>query len=111
MVKSGMCPSGRLFEAAACGTPVLSDEWPGLEAFYTPGSEICVARSSEDVIQALDLSDAELKRIGQRARDRTLTQHTSLARAVELVALLESAAGAPANQSHPATSTLSTLSI
>ena len=33
----GYCPSGRLFEAAACGTAMLSDWWEGLDAFFTPG--------------------------------------------------------------------------
>jgi spore maturation protein CgeB len=99
MVKSGYCPSGRLFEAAACGTPVLSDEWIGLGDFYAPGTEVLVGRCADDVIDALERSDAELKNIGQRARERTLTEHTSHARAVELVSLLEAAASVPMRRS------------
>jgi spore maturation protein CgeB len=90
MARMGWCPSGRLFEAAACGTPVLSDDWDGLEAFFAPGSEILVARQEGDAVAALDLSDAELCRIGRAARERTLAEHTSDRRAAELVAALES---------------------
>jgi spore maturation protein CgeB len=91
MREMGWCPSGRLFEAAACGTPVLSDDWDGLEMFFLPGREILVAHNSEDAVAALDLSDVELKRIGTAARDRTLAEHTSAHRAAELIDILASA--------------------
>ncbi|MBV9859182.1 MAG: glycosyltransferase [Alphaproteobacteria bacterium] len=84
MADSGWCPSGRLFEAAACGTPILSDWWEGLDAFFQPGSEILVVRSTEDVLAALDRSDAELAAIGAAARERALAEHTAERRAAEL---------------------------
>jgi len=93
MAATGYCPSGRLFEAAACGAPILSDNWPGLEQFFEPGSEILVAESSEDAIAALDLSDKELAAIARRARERTLGEHTADHRAETLVRILESAKG------------------
>jgi spore maturation protein CgeB len=95
MVQMGWCPSGRLFEAAACGTVVLSDRWEGLSAFYTEGSEILLARSAEDVVAALCLGDAETSRIGRAARERTLAEHTSDQRANELLAALEAARERP----------------
>ncbi|HEX2638153.1 MAG TPA: glycosyltransferase [Gemmatimonadales bacterium] len=91
MADMGYCPSGRLFEAAACGAPVLSDAWPGLDEFFTPGSEILVARTSDESIEATRTDDAELGRIGRAARERALTDHTAVRRAGELVALLEGA--------------------
>lgn len=91
MARMGWCPSGRLFEAAACGVPVLSDDWQGLESFFAPGNEILVARSEDDALAALDLSDAELACIGSRARERVLAEHTSAHRAADLVAALEAA--------------------
>jgi len=91
MASMGWCPSGRLFEAAACGTPIISDVWPGLEDFFESGTEILLANDSDDVLAALDRSDAELVRIGQAARERTLTEHTSACRADELLALLSRA--------------------
>jgi spore maturation protein CgeB len=91
MARMGFCPSGRLFEAAACGVPILTDSWEGLDAFFAPGSEILVARSAEDTVGALSLSDAELRRIADAARERTLTEHTSERRALELERILEGA--------------------
>lgn len=92
MAHNGWCPSGRLFEAAACGTPIASDCWPGLEAFFQPDSEIIVARRAEDVVAALRMPDAQLARIAHAARERVLADHTSDRRAAELERLLEAAA-------------------
>ena len=89
MARMGWCPSGRLFEAAACGAAVLSDEWCGLDDFYTPGEQVLVARSSTDTLAALDLSDERLRAIGRAARERTLNEHTSVHRAKQLIRYLE----------------------
>ena len=89
MAQAGWCPSGRLFEAAACGTPVLSDVWEGLDAFFQPGEEILLARNSDDAMAALDMSPEALLRIGARARERVLAEHTAAKRAQELLAALE----------------------
>jgi spore maturation protein CgeB len=94
MARMGWCPSGRLFEAAACGATLVSDTWAGLEDFYAPASELLLADSTEDVLLALAMDNAELRRIGQRARERTLDQHTCHHRASELLELLHSASSA-----------------
>jgi spore maturation protein CgeB len=89
MAAMGYCPSGRLFEAAACGVSVLSDWWEGLDSFFDPGSEILIGRSTADAVAALDLPQPELDRIAAAARERVLAEHTSEHRARELLALLE----------------------
>jgi spore maturation protein CgeB len=89
MAQMGWCPSGRLFEAAACGTALLSDYWDGLEEFFVPGEELLIARDTDDVLGAIDLEDAEIGRIADAGRERVLTEHTSARRAQELCALLE----------------------
>jgi spore maturation protein CgeB len=89
MAAMGYCPSGRLFEAAACGVPILSDAWEGIEHFFEPGREILLARSTEDTIEALQRDD--LERFAQAARERVLACHTSDIRARELEQILESA--------------------
>ncbi len=89
MAASGYCPSGRLFESAACGTPVLSDWFDGLDEFYTPGREIWIARTTDDAVAALDLSDAEVNAVARAARERTLAEHTSEARVDTLIGDLE----------------------
>lgn len=91
MAAMGYCPSGRLFEAAACGTPLLSDGWEGLDAFFTPGREILIARSTNDALAALALSDAELGALARAARERTLEEHTADRRAREMVEALAAA--------------------
>ncbi len=89
MAEMGFCPSGRLFEAAACGVPILSDTWEGLDQFFEPGREILLARSTEDSIEALNRGDRA--RIAEAARERVLSCHTSDIRAREMENILESA--------------------
>jgi spore maturation protein CgeB len=98
MAEMGWCPSGRLFEAAACGAPLLSDSWPGLEDFFTRGEEILLARHASDTLDALQMDGSELRQIAARARERTLDQHSSQRRAAELVALLQQSTNARARQ-------------
>ena len=106
MADMGYCPSGRLFEAAACGVPIVTDEWEGLDEFYVPGHEILLGRSTEDVLNALALSNVELKRISTAARERTLAEHTAERRAVDLEKILEETyvghyPGSREGKSHP----------
>jgi spore maturation protein CgeB len=91
MAEMGYCPSGRLFEAAACGTAIVSDWWEGLDEFFEPMEEILIASTTEDVLAALDLSAADRERIGSAARERALARHSASTRARELVGLLEGA--------------------
>jgi len=85
MVAAGWSPSVRLFEAAACGTPILSDTWPGLESFFRIGEEILTVRNACDVLQYLrDIPERERCALGQRARARVLREHTAAHRAEEL---------------------------
>jgi spore maturation protein CgeB len=91
MAEVGYCPSGRLFEAAACGAPIVSDSWPGLEQFFEPGRELFVAHSSDNVIEALSRDPEELASVGRAARQRVLNEHTAEHRSRELLQLLERA--------------------
>jgi spore maturation protein CgeB len=85
MIRAGWSPSVRLFEAAACATPIISDYWDGLEAFFEPGREILIARTARDTQEYLhDVPESERRAIGARARDRVLARHTSERRATEL---------------------------
>jgi len=85
MAKLGHCPSGRLFEAAACGTPILSDTWEGIETFFEPGREILLARSTEEAVDAMSVPPGELAKIGAAARERVLAEHTSDVRARQMM--------------------------
>jgi spore maturation protein CgeB len=88
MASFGYCPSGRLFEAAACGTPILSDTWEGLDEFFEPGREILLARSTEEAVEAMNRPDAELAAIAANARRRVLAHHTADRRAEQLLSML-----------------------
>jgi spore maturation protein CgeB len=85
MVEAGYSPSVRLFEAAACGTAIISDYWPGLEEFFQPNQEILIADSSEESLYyLLETTESERREMGARARTRVLARHTAKHRAREL---------------------------
>jgi spore maturation protein CgeB len=88
MARMGYCPSGRLFEAAACGVPVISDDWEGLETFFEPDREIVVVSTADDVLATLDLPEGTRQQIGNAARARALSDHTADVRATELEQLV-----------------------
>jgi spore maturation protein CgeB len=85
MIMTGYSPSVRLFEAAACGTPIASDRWSGLETFFTPDQEILVADSTSDVLEMLSAVPEERRRgIAAAARKRVLNSHSANSRAKDL---------------------------
>ena len=85
MVANGYAPSVRLFEAAACEVPIITDEWPGLAQFFMPGREVLVAGTCADALRLLDgLDPEEAAQVAQRARERVLGSHTAIVRAMEL---------------------------
>jgi spore maturation protein CgeB len=91
MIAAGWSPSVRLFEAAACGAAMISDAWPGLDAFFEPGREILLPSSTEEVVEILASTHADDRRaVGEAARARILAAHTARHRAAELEALLGS---------------------
>lgn len=89
MISAGWSPSVRLFEAAACGTPIISDIWDGIGELLAPGREIVLAATTTDVLAALTGNDAAA--IGGVARARVLASHTAAHRATELEAALHEA--------------------
>ena len=94
MVKAGYSPSVRLFEAAACGVPIISDAWPGLETFFEIGREILVADDATRTLNYLrKMGDEERRTIGRRARRRVLREHTADNRAEQLEDYFLSVAG------------------
>ena len=91
MVAAGYSPSVRLFEASACGAAILSDPWPGLEQFLSPGSEVLLPANSAEVVEILrHLPDSERAAIGRRARERVLAEHTSAHRAMQFEEIVSS---------------------
>jgi spore maturation protein CgeB len=82
MTAAGYSPSVRLFEAAACGVPIISDQWPGLDTFFVPGKEILIANAPEEVIEFLrKFSESKRQKLALTARKRVLQNHTAEQRA------------------------------
>ena len=91
MVAAGYSPSVRLFEASACRAAILSDRWPGLEDLLTPGEEVLIPANSAEVAQILiHLSEEERIRIGRRAQERVLSEHTAHHRALQFEEIVSS---------------------
>jgi spore maturation protein CgeB len=85
MARAGWSPSVRIFEAAACGTPIVSDSWPGLDSFLVPGREILVARGAREALAILrSMPEQERLAIGRRARARVVAEHSAACRAEAL---------------------------
>ena len=92
MIRCGYSPSVRLFEAACCGVPIISDWWAGLDAFFLPGKEILIAASADEVLVLLHrMTEDQRQAIAQAARARVLAAHTGDHRAAELEAFAHEA--------------------
>jgi spore maturation protein CgeB len=89
MLRAGWSPSVRLFEAGACGVPVITDAWPGVDVLFRPGHDVLVARDAADVVRILrETTAVERDAIGARLRARVLALHTAAQRAQELERVL-----------------------
>jgi spore maturation protein CgeB len=85
MVSAGWSPSVRLFEAAACGVPIVSDVWPGIDTFFAPGEEILLVREPVQVLEWLrNMPEPRRRKLGAAARRRVLAEHTADHRAQTL---------------------------
>ncbi len=103
MVRAGYSPSVRLFEAAACGTPIVSDAWAGIDEFFVPGVEILLARDSGEALSFIrDVPERERRAIADRARQKVIREHSAGVRARELEEYVAEAGGLPAAASRSA---------
>ncbi len=98
MIAAGWSPSVRLFEAASCATPVISDKWDGIESLFEPGREIMLADTADEVVARLS-SGEDGAALGVAARERILAAHTAAHRARELERHIEEAAANKAGAS------------
>jgi spore maturation protein CgeB len=85
MIRAGYSPSVRLFEAAACGTPIISDIWDGIETLLEPGRDIVLADKPQDVLDVIDTwPEPRRKVLGGSAQARILAEHTAAHRAASM---------------------------
>jgi spore maturation protein CgeB len=92
MIAAGWSPSVRLFEAGACGVPIISDLWDGLDSLFPEGAAILLGRTPDEVVNILQaLPEERRRRIGAAAQEIVLRAHTGGARAAELVSFVKKA--------------------
>jgi spore maturation protein CgeB len=85
MIRAGHSPSVRLFEAACCGTPIISDTWAGLDTLFAPEREIVLAATADEVLSTLKgMSEPDRSAMARAARRRVLSEHTAAHRAQSL---------------------------
>lgn len=101
MVRAGYSPSVRLFEAAACGAPILTDAWPGLGDVFEDGRDLLVVHGADDVLAAVRRDDRSRRTIALGGRRRVLAAHTASHRARELEHHVAEAQVARADQRLP----------
>ena len=94
MVEAGWSPSVRLFEAAACAVPIISDRWAGLDVLFPDGA-VLIADTAEGVLAALDLSEARRRAIGRAAQEIVFAEHRAEVRAGQLMDRLQARGAAP----------------
>jgi spore maturation protein CgeB len=99
MVEAGWSPSVRLFEASACGTAMVSDKWQGIEDFLMPGEELLLVESHEEMVTILrETTEEERVRLGMRARERVLAEHSATSRARQFERIVSPLSSRPARR-------------
>jgi spore maturation protein CgeB len=90
VLNTGYTPNTRLFEAAACCTPIISDYWEGLDTFFDFDTEILISYSAGDTLKYLrEICNSERKAIGARAHKKVMAHHTVAHRAQELESYMQ----------------------
>ena len=85
MKRAGYSPSVRLFEAGACGVPIISDWWEGLDSLFEIGREVLISASPDDTLRFLrEIPKPQRLAMGEAARSRILAEHTPWQRAMQL---------------------------
>lgn len=83
-------PTIRMFEALACGIPLVSAPWDDCEGLFEPGDDFLVARNGQEMREQLRavLNDAGLARsLAEQGRRTILARHTCAHRVDELLAI------------------------
>ena len=94
-------PTIRVFEALACGIPLICSPWEDAEGLFTPGSDYLMAESGKQMRQLmaglLGERDAA-QRMAERGRQTILARHTCRHRVDELLRIVEELRPEPATR-------------
>lgn len=91
-------PTIRVFEALACGIPLVSAPWDDAERLFRPGDDYLIARDGAEMQRLLRmvLNDPEGARaLATSGLNRIRERHTCAHRVDELLAIVGAVAGAP----------------
>jgi spore maturation protein CgeB len=96
-------PTIRVFEALACGIPLISAPWSDSEGLFNPGTDYLVARDEAEMERHLKAvcNDADLRRsLAENGLNAIRSRHSCAQRAEQLLAILAThGAGAPMEMS------------
>jgi spore maturation protein CgeB len=84
-------PTIRVFEALACGIPLVSAAWDDAEGLFSPGEDYLVARNGTEMrehIRSLLADSGAARQLAQRGRDTIMARHTCAHRVDELMSIL-----------------------
>ena len=85
-------PTIRIFEALACGMPLISAPWSDSENLFSPGEDFLSVRNGEEMRRAMQavLADAAFARaIAGHGLQTILARHTCAHRVQELLGIVE----------------------
>lgn len=88
-------PTIRVFEALACGIPLISAPWPDTEHLFRDG-DFCFVRNTKESIAAMEhlLSDSKaVADQAERGLETVLARHTCMHRAQQLTEICEEVIG------------------
>ncbi len=88
-------PTIRVFEALACGIPLICAPWEDAEGLFRPGEDYLVARNGEEMQAQMRrvLSDPDLAGdLAGSGLERILARHTCAHRVQELLSILQTSA-------------------
>jgi spore maturation protein CgeB len=91
-------PTIRVFEALACGVPLICSPWEDAEHLFAPGEDYLVARNGREMreyISSLLADRAAAATMAARGRETILAHHTCAHRVDELMAILNELTGEP----------------
>jgi spore maturation protein CgeB len=86
-------PTIRVFEALACGVPLVSAPWDDTEGLFSPGEDFLVAESGAQMrahLSALLADRAMARSLAERGRRTVLARHTCAHRVDELLDIASS---------------------
>jgi len=94
-------PTIRVFEALACGIPLVSAPWHDDEGLFSPGEDYLVARTGAEMqrhLRALLTDPAHAAALSAHGRATIVARHTCAHRVDELLAILAELAAVPAKE-------------